>query len=229
MQRSSCACVGAYIFDTHPRCRKHSSGLDCQYFAPYVAGFKCCDICAQWSTEQWVAFRRSPRTYASRIMSSKKTSTSDKKLEIASTKQVKKDPPKKTYAKSKSVPIGSPDATVKSPAKLALPIITPIQIVVPPSTISQHVDNVVVTSQPGPVSTQIVAESSSQALTVSCGLANVDLSRPEVMFSVLQSLFQTMGVKPVGVTEQPVAFTGVYPWEAIKGRAGSSPPIHRLT
>jgi hypothetical protein len=26
-QRSNCACVGAYIFYTHPKCRKHSSGL----------------------------------------------------------------------------------------------------------------------------------------------------------------------------------------------------------
>jgi hypothetical protein len=31
-----------------------------------------------------------------------------------------------------------------------------------------------------------------------------------------------MGVKPVGVIEQPVACTGGSPWEAIKGCAGSS-------
>jgi hypothetical protein len=78
-------------------------------------------------------------------------------------------------------------------------------------------DNVVVITQPGPMSTQVVAESSSQALMGLCGLPNVDFSRPEVMFAALHSLFQTMGVKPVGVLEQPVAFTGGSPWEAIKG------------
>jgi hypothetical protein len=47
---------------------------------------------------------------------------------------------------------------------------------------------------------------------------------------MLQSFLQTMDVKPVGVVEQPVAFTGGSPWEAIKGyEAGSSRPIRRLT
>jgi hypothetical protein len=60
-------------------------------------------------------------------------------------------------------------------------------------------------------------------------LANADFSRPEVMYAALQSLFQTMGVKPVGVSGQPVASTGGSPWEAIKGCAGSSLPSRRLT
>jgi hypothetical protein len=47
-------------------------------------------------------------------------------------------------------------------------------------------------------------------------------------FQLLHS-FSDKGVKPVGVIEQPVAFTGGSPWEAIKGCAGSSPPIRRLT
>jgi hypothetical protein len=86
-QRSKCACVGAYIFDTHPKCRKHSSGLDCQYFAPVVAVFKCCDICAPWSEEQWIAFRRALRIYMSHIMSSKKvTSSSEKKSDSSEQK-----------------------------------------------------------------------------------------------------------------------------------------------
>jgi hypothetical protein len=164
-------------------------------------------------------------------MSSKKvTSSSEKKSVVSSDKKselsvskTRKQPPKKVIVKSKVS--ASSDIMVKSPIKHAIP---KPPIVVPP--VINSLDDAVIVNQPASVVTQIAPESSNQALTGSCGMPNIDFSRPEYMFAALQSLFQSsMGVNPAGVSGQPVTSTVGAPWESIKGCTGSSLPSRRLT
>jgi hypothetical protein len=216
-QRSACACVGAYLFDTHPKCRKHSKGLDCQYFAPFVAGFKCCDICSQWSPEQWVAFRRVPRTHASRKMSSKKTA--DKKAEVVK----KKELPKKLVKKVPDIATDNSNSTVKHASRSSVQLAnsSPVQHAKP--GVKQNVTaavplevQVIVSEQPASISKLVVQDEALVAPVGQCGPLNLDFSRPDQMYVILQSYFRDQGVKPVGVKEQPVMITGVAsPWEGI--------------
>jgi hypothetical protein len=125
------------------------------------------------------------------------------------------------------LPIDLPDDrvidTFNSPLTLAVPVVTPIQIGAPESFAN------VVVNQPGPVSMRISSWSSSPALTGSCGSPFVNFSHPDFMFRTLKSLFQVLGVNPVGVSGQPVASTVDSEEEYIKGCAGGSPPSRWLT
>jgi hypothetical protein len=229
-QRSSCACVGAYLFDTHPKCRKHSKGLDCQYFAPFVAGFKCCDICSQWTPEQWVAFRKVPRTHASRNMSSKKTA--DKKVDAV---VKKKEIVKKLVKKLPEVTVDNSSSTVKLASRSCqLADSAPVQharpAVKPKVTTAVATEVQVIVQQPESSAKLVVQDEPLVTPVGQCGPLNLDLSRPDQMYIMLQSYFRNQGVNPVGVRGQPVVDRGVSSTvESFMGSAGSSAPIHQLT
>jgi hypothetical protein len=202
--------VGASRFDLHAKCRKHSSELDCQYFAANFPDFTCCVICALWTVDQWISFRRTSRLYALWKMSSHK----------ATDKSVKKDVVSKKPNTSKSK-VNSSGTTVPTS-------------VIPPITQASQV----VVSQPEPLAAQTTLSehlsgqsvpSTSQSLLVGlCGLGTLlDFSRPDMLFNMLQTLF----VAVTGSRADELTCLGHVPTrEAIKGPAvGSGSPNHRLT